>query len=130
MKRNIKIETPTGFTETSKTKNGTITTSLKWNAGFGKKWSGQLMSSQEYIDSEVLRRCEKYIPLLTGVLIKSGILNTTIGSGEVVWKTPYARRQYYENKGKGNRGKMWFERMKIDNKKSILEGANKIAKGE
>lgn len=51
---------------------------------------------QQVIDQTVLDVCEPYIPMDiaggadgTG-LIRSGIMNTVIGSGEVVWKTPYA----------------------------------------
>lgn len=51
---------------------------------------------QQAIDQTVLDVCEPYIPLdLSGGsdgtgLIRSGIIHTVIGSGEVVWKTPYA----------------------------------------
>lgn len=82
---------------------------------------------QQYIDSEVLRLSDPYIPMDTGELKRSGTRSTKIGSGKVVWNTPYARRQYYENKGKGLRGKMWFERMKGNHRDQILNGAAKIA---
>lgn len=53
---------------------------------------------QQVIDSEVLRICDPYIPMdlsgSGGNLIRSGIENTVIGSGEVVWKTPYAHYLY------------------------------------
>lgn len=51
---------------------------------------------QKAIDQTVLDVCEPYVPMdlsagaSGGGLIQSGILNTEIGSGEVVWKTPYA----------------------------------------
>ena len=38
---------------------------------------------QQYIDSEVLRLNEPFVPKDTGELIQSGIKNTEIGSGEV-----------------------------------------------
>ena len=38
---------------------------------------------QQFIDSEVLRRCQDYVPMDTGELIRSGIINTQIGSGEL-----------------------------------------------
>lgn len=91
---------------------------------------------QQYIDSEVLRLSEPYVPMDTGMLIKSGTLATQIGSGEVKYETPYARRQYYEGRSPGTsaagalRGKLWFERMKADRKDDILRGAAKIAGGE
>lgn len=60
---------------------------------FGLEEGGRV---QRAIDSEVLRVSEPYIPrdLSAGAggggLIQSGLENTVIGSGEVVWKTPYA----------------------------------------
>ena len=69
-------------------------------------------------------------PRRTGYLIKSGQLGTVIGSGVLEYTAPYARRQYYENAGKsgGNRGKLWFERMKAKDKEDILKGAKKYAR--
>jgi hypothetical protein len=90
---------------------------------------------QEYVDNEVLRKCDPYVPMDTGTLKKSGILGTVVGSGEVVYNAPYARKQYYTNKGNGNhnksglRGSYWFERMKSDHKRDILDGAKNILKG-
>lgn len=51
---------------------------------------------QQVIDQTVLDVCEPYIPMDIagssggGGLNQSGKLNTVIGSGEVVWKAPYA----------------------------------------
>jgi len=86
---------------------------------------------QRFIDSEVLRKNDPYVPLDTGMLRDSGISETQIGSGLVKYKTPYARKKYFENKGRsgGKRGKLWFERMKADHKDDILRGAIKIAGG-
>ena len=90
---------------------------------------------QKYIDSEVLRCSDKYVPLYTSALKKSGITSTVIGSGMVHYDTPYARKNYYENRGRGTdgtakgglRGKLWFERMKRDHLPAILRGVKKIA---
>ena len=84
---------------------------------------------QQYIDSEVVRRNDPYVPMDTGALKNSANINTVIGSGEVKYKTPYAKKQYYGNKGTGLRGRLWFERMKADHKQDILRGAAKIAGG-
>lgn len=99
---------------------------------------------QKYIDSEVLRRSDKYVPFLTGNLKHSGISGTKIGSGTVVYNAPYARENYYHNAGMGKqgmrkhnshnkyclRGPYWFERMKNANLQEIIDGAKKIAKGK
>ena len=85
---------------------------------------------QKMIDNDVLKFSEPYIPFDTGMLRDSGITATTVGSGEVNWNTPYAKRQYYTNKGgEGLRGKMWFERMKADRLDDILKNAVNVAGG-
>lgn len=88
---------------------------------------------QQYIDSEVLRLNEPFVPRDTGALIQSGITNTDIGSGEVKYNTPYARRWYYmpaNFQGAPERGNYWFERMKQQYRKQILQGAKDIAKAK
>ena len=107
---------------------------LKWNTGFQPKWQKQYDNAQEFVDSEVLRRCEPFIPLLTSMLIKSGILATVIGSGLVQWIAPYAHWQYYLQKRRPSqtgalRGSFWFRRMKELEGNDIIEGARKIAGG-
>lgn len=90
---------------------------------------------QEYIDNEVLTRCEPYVPKDTGNLINSGWRSTKIGSGNVVYGADYAAAMYYGISKSGNpihynnapqRGSYWFERMKAENAKAILAGAAKI----
>ena len=66
-------------------------------------------------------------PRRTGYMIKSAQLGTVIGSAEIEYLAPYARRQYYEHNGdNGNRGKLWFERMKTAKGETIRKGAEKI----
>ena len=112
---------------------------------------------QKMCDSEVLRQCEPYTPRDTGTLVNSGTLSTDIGSGQVIWNTPYARFLYYgvlmvspstgspwakagEKKvstgkelqyhGGGMRGKMWFQRWKADRGKELIRRLAKEAGGE
>lgn len=111
---------------------------------------------QKYIDQECIRLMAPYTPMRNGILEKSAILGTKIGSGEINQIAPYARYQYYGKvmvssitgspwASKGEKkiltdrdlqydtskhhlaGKMWFERMKADKKNEILEGARKVA---
>lgn len=86
---------------------------------------------QQFIDNEVLRYTDKYVPFDTGVLKDSGIRHTKIGSGNVIYRTPYARKMYYNPQfnfqGGPMRGGKWFERMKADNRDSILRGAAQVA---
>lgn len=106
---------------------------LKWNTNFRQKWQRQYSDSQKFVDSEVLRLSEPFTPLLTSMLIKSGILGTDIGSGTVKWIAPYAKQQYYRGRQPGRsktgplRGAFWFERMKEIHAQKIISGARKIA---
>ena len=82
--------------------------------------------AQKFVDSEVLRRCEPYVPRDLGNLITSGIRSTVLGSGIVSYSTPYARKWYYTPanfQGAPMRGNFWFERMKKEGgKDAILQG--------
>lgn len=90
---------------------------------------------QKFIDSEVIRCMDPFTPFRNGDLKKSAILGTVIGSGLIKYAAPYARRNYYENAGRGaegtqnggRRGRKWFERMKPVYLATILDGAAKIA---
>lgn len=90
---------------------------------------------QKFVDSEVIRCCDGYIPMKSGILKKSHKPATIIGSGLVTYNTPYARKNYYENIGMGKeglnkggkRGRLWFERMKPDHLQGILKGVKRIA---
>ena len=88
-----------------------------------------LSKKQEIVDSEVLRLCAPMVPKRTGALERSGALGTVIGSGEVKYIAPYARRQYYNTSTTrsydSRRGGMWFERMKTAHRTQILKLINK-----
>jgi hypothetical protein len=108
---------------------------LIWNPAFVKEQQTDYSAAQIFVDSEILRLCEPYIPFRTGMLIMSGILGTDIGSGLVQWIAPYARGQYYLKRKRLSetgplRGSFWFERMKQVHGKTIIAGARKIAGGE
>ena len=121
------ITTPQGSITMSQGKNGSVKAELKWNAGFGEKKREEFTRAQEIVDSECLRYMNPLTPMRTGMMIKSATLGTVIGSGEIIYLAPYARRQYYNNAGgspahpqaKG----MWFETMKAQHKDAILRAA-------
>ena len=121
-----KITTPRGSIIISE--NGTA--ELTWNSDFATKRNAQFSKKQMFVDSEVLRRCSPRVPFRTGMLEKSGILGTDVGSGEVNYIAPYAARQYYNTSDvrsyDANRGAHWFARMKVAEKDDILRGADKI----
>lgn len=111
--------------------NGKGNAQLVWNPGFGPQMNAMFDSVQTYVDSEVIRRCEPFVPLDTGMLKKSAILLTVLGSGQVIYATPYARKWYFKParfQGAPFRGNFWFERMKNEGgKEAILRGAQIIA---
>lgn len=136
----MKIETPRGAIFQS----GKGKARLVWNPNFGARYTGKFKGAQKFIDSEVLRLSRPMVPLQTGMLEKSGTLGTVVGTGEVEYIAPYARYQYYGKLMVGRapkrlanpekplnyhggpmRGALWFERMKMQHKKTILEGAAK-----
>lgn len=89
------IETPRGWVKHKVTKAGKVTTELKWNPEFAPMLNENHNRAQVFLDSEVLRTSNKFAPKVTSMLIKSGILGTEPGTGEVAWITPYAWRQYH-----------------------------------
>lgn len=101
-------------------------------AGHGIGEGGRV---QKFIDSECLRRSNKYTPKRTGELIRSGTRGTVIGSGKIVYLAPYARSNYSFNAGRGLqgtangglRGRLWFKRMCNAHRMTILRGAAQIA---
>lgn len=123
----FQINTPRGSLSTLQSSNGKTSCKLTWNDNFGKEKSDSFGKGQQFIDSECLRLMNPLTPRKSGTLIKSGTLGTVIGSGKIEYVCPYARRQYYENKGgEGQRGKQWFERMKAANKDELIKGAQRI----
>lgn len=106
---------------------------LQWNNTALKTRQQNFNKAQKFVDNEVLRLCSPLVPFLSGMLDKSGILGTEIGSGEVNYIAPYAAAQYYNTAESrpydAQRGAKWFERMKAGHRSEILEGAKKIAGG-
>lgn len=128
------IETPKGKIIKTKAGKAQLRFKLEWKKDFKKRWSSRYSTAQKYVDSEVLRHSDGYVPFRTGMLKKSGILGTDIGSGLVQWIAPYARRQYFSTRKPGStspgdplRGPYWFERMKAIWKDKIVLGARRIA---
>jgi hypothetical protein len=122
------IETPKGAVFVGKSGKA----KLEFNTNFQPRRQQSFSRAQRILDSEVLRGCEPYIPLLTGTLIKTGILGTDVGSGLVQWIAPYSKAQYYRPKKAGSqtgllRGPFWFERWKHDHGKETVAKVEKIA---
>lgn len=96
---------------------------------------GQLDKAQRWLDNEVLKDCQPYVPMRSGNLMDSGVTGTTIGSGNVVYNAPYARKMYYGEHFNFSKAKhpqacaMWFEKAKAVNSEKWKNGVQKIVKG-
>lgn len=129
------FSTPKGEMHEIKVDGGSVKLEIKWNDGFGPKMTRNINFVQEFIDTECLRLSADFAPFDQHTLIESGILCTQIGSGEVKYRTPYARRLYYHpeynfsTEKNPQAGGYWFERMKQQHKEKILSGAKRIAGG-
>lgn len=131
--------------------------SLVWKQTFGKGQTDRFTTVQKFVDSECIRLMVPYTPMRNGILMKTAVLGTKIGSGHIYYNSPYARYQYYgklmvssvtgsayarngESKVLTDTDlkysparhpqaqRMWFEAMKTDKKEQILRGAAAIAR--
>lgn len=81
---------------------------------------------QRFFTHEMRRRMDPYVPFLNGPLKNTAVEH----EDSVEYTQPYAQKQYYENKGKGLRGKEWDRRCWADHGDSILESVAKYAGGK
>lgn len=94
-----------------------------------------VIRAQKYLDSQVLKDTDKYVPMRTGILAKSGVLGTRIGSGEIEYIAPYAKKLYYGVNIRISKSRhplacpKWFEQSKAVNKRSWLTEVRRIAGG-
>ena len=91
-----------------------------------QKIQNNIAKCQIKLDSQVLKDSNYYCPVAPvngGTLQKSAILNSKLGSGKLVWQTPYAIEQYYSKPNKShdknpNASMKWFEVAKSKNAKN------------
>lgn len=102
------------------TERGTLLTNkkgqalIRWNSSFKREEQEYYDKLQVFIDNTVVRNMDAYVPFRTGILKKSVILGSRMGSGKLIYIAPYAKKRYYETrqrKNKGLRGGKWFHRM-------------------
>lgn len=73
--------------------------SVKFNIDTNKiqvKMDNAWETGLEMLSSQILRDCNKYCKEDTGMLIMSSYIHSDLKKGKLVWRTPYAARQYYE----------------------------------
>lgn len=110
-----------------------LSANFRWNNR--NRIPQNIEKAQKYLDSQVLKDTDKYVPMRTGILAKSGILGTRIGSGEIEYIAPYARKLYYGVTIRLSKSRhplacaKWFEASKAVNKRSWLTEVRRIAGG-
>ena len=128
-KRKKLVETPRGYIIKTGDKGSAR---LYWSKDFVYERNEEFNKAQAVIDSQMLLVMSPYTPFDKGVLEKSAILGTYIGSGEIVYLAPYSRRLYYNPQynfqGAPMRGAYWFERAKNIHWQMILRKAGKELK--
>lgn len=87
------------------------------DAGIKADIEAKARQVQAPLDALIMADSNYFCPLKTGKLQQSAIINSRIGSGELVWRTPYARRLYYEYErppyqANPNACSKWFEAAK------------------
>lgn len=98
-----------------KAKEAGIQLKIQFDEALRKKQiDSKTLKAQRKLDAQVLKDSNFYCPMDTGTLQKSAILNTVIGSGRIIWNTPYAVEQYYDRPNKShdknpNARMRWFE---------------------
>ena len=98
------------------------------------RFNPRYSQAQKWLDNEVLKDSDQYVPMRTGNLVRSGQRGTKLGSGMVTYNAPYAARCYY---GRFNVSKLkhpkatrlWFEKAKATCKDKWTNGVQKIMEG-
>lgn len=89
-------------------------------------------AGQKFFTHEVRRLSNTVCAELSGNLSMDSVTET---ASTIIYDTPYARRQYYENKGKNRSkharaGSHWTERMWVDRGKEIVQSVAKYCGGK
>lgn len=97
------------------------------------RFDKQYAVAQRWVDNEVMKDTEPFVPMNTGTLARSVSRGTIVGSGLIVYDTIYARRLYY---GLGYNFKQdkhpqaqaqWFEGAKASHGEKWVSGVKKLA---
>ena len=99
------------------------------------RFSPKFKRAQSWLDNEVLKDCDPYVPFRTGKLAQSGITGTKIGSGKVIYSAAHAKGCYYAVNRRFSKSAhpqacaQWFEKAKAAKCKAWENGVNQILKG-
>ena len=99
-----------------------------------KRYLNKDGQAQEKFTKEIAKYSDNYVPFKTGRLKNMMI---KIQTSKIIYSAPYARKQYYTNKGMGKqgtslgglRGKMWDKRMWNDRGNEIVKSVAQFVGG-
>ncbi|MEN8433957.1 minor capsid protein [Clostridium septicum] len=91
-----------------------------------KRYLNKNGEAQIKFTQEVAKQCNNYVPYKTGRLKD---MMVELQTDKIIYNAPYARKQYYSNKGNGAqgssmgglRGKLWDKRMFADRGDKIIK---------
>lgn len=75
----------------------TVKVSINPDGMLGNASAQRFSTAQKWLDNEIIKDCNPYVPFRTGNLATSAIRHTVIGSGQIVYKTPYVNVVYDSN---------------------------------
>ena len=97
-----------------------ISFTSKWSWFEGGAGKGGMRRRKDFVhaalDSQIIKDTNLYVPMRTGMLASSPARSSKVG--EIVYDTPYAKKQYYNDGATFNRslhphaGPRWLERSK------------------
>jgi len=85
---------------------------------------------QKYVDLRIVTLMEPYVPFKQGTL-RGTAKTSNFGSGVIEYKTPYARKQFFEGRKAGSKksapleGRRWDKRFESDKAKSLAKEIEK-----
>lgn len=87
--------------------------------------------AQVYLDNEVIKDTDPYVPADSLDLARSALSDSNIGEGKVIYGEGYAGAQYYSKPHKSKdmhpmAQQQWFEESKSVNKKKWIQGVKVI----
>ena len=80
---------------------------------------------QRFFTHEVRRLSDPYVPMQSGTMKNSAIEQTD----RITYPQVYSKRQYYNNKGNGLRGREWDRRMWADRGPEIVKATANFCGG-
>ncbi len=105
--------------------------SVRWLPGAKRRWKGRFDKLQKFVDNNMVRHMSEYVPHRTGKLQQSVISGSRMGSGILIYRVPYARKQYYLEHRRivnGKRDSRWFERMWADRHEQVVREVHNYAR--